>query len=195
MTEAFEHILGISGTVFDMLITTAYLKAFFGKDNIRVKIPVFNIIVFVLFTIGMILSQLNFPSMFYAGMTVFIISVLTVLFDTKTLKRIFAAGSYTALCLISEWISYVICGNILSGLSEPSFSVYSLMLSKIVLFLNVTIINLIMKKYEHDKHGKEQVNFRDYLSFLITPLISISVTVSAAYETEYGKCIAAVGWS
>ena len=193
MTEAFEHILGISGTVFDMLITTAYLKAFFGKDNIRVKIPVFNIIVFVLFTIGMILSQLNFPSMFYAGMTVFIISVLTVLFDTKTLKRIFAAGSYTALCLISEWISYVICGNILSGLSEPSFSVYSLMLSKIVLFLNVTIINLIMKKHEHDKHGKEQVNFRDYLSFLITPLISISVTVSAAYETEYGKCIAAVG--
>ena len=116
MTEAFEHILGISGTVFDMLITTAYLKAFFGKDNIRVKITVFNIVVFVLFTIGMILSQLNFPGMFYAGMTVVIISVLTVLFDTKTLKRIFVVGSYTALCLISEWISYVICGNILSGL-------------------------------------------------------------------------------
>ena len=193
MSEIFEHILGIFGTIFDMLITTAYLKAFFGKENIRIKEYFFSIIVILLFATGMIFSQFNIPGLFYTGMTVVIIAVLTILFDTKLLKRIFAVGSYTALCLISEWISYVLCVNVLSGLSDSSLSVYSLILSKIVLFLNVTVIVLILKKYEHDKHGKEQANFKDYLSFLITPLISIIVTVSVTYESEYGKCMTAVG--
>lgn len=194
MSEMVQTILAVLGTVFDMFTTMLFYKTCLGNKNIRVNKVLFYVIFALAFGIGMALSQFGYAGLFYSIMSFAIFFGLTLLYKSKWIIRVFSALSNIVFGMISELISYGIIISTMENTSEENLQYYSLLLSKLIIFVITVIVTLIIKK------NTQIVKFKDYLCFIITPLISIATIITISFEFDTGEpnatagiCFAAAG--
>ena len=194
MSDTVQTILAVLGTVFDMFTTMLFYKTCLGNKNIRVNKVLFYVIFALAFGIGMALSQFGYAGLFYSIMSFAIFFGLTLLYKSKWIIRVFSALSNIVFGMISELISYGIIISTMENTSEENLQYYSLLLSKLIIFVITVIVTLIIKK------NTQIVKFKDYLCFIITPLISIATIITISFEFDTGEpnatagiCFAAAG--
>lgn len=194
MSDTVQTILAVLGTVFDMFTTMLFYKTCLGNKNIRVNKVFFYVIFALAFGIGMALSQFGYAGLFYSIMSFAIFFGLTLLYKSKWIIRVFSALSNIVFGMISELISYGIIISTMENTSEEDLQYYSLLLSKLIIFVITVIVTLIIKK------NTQIVKFKDYLCFIITPLISIATIITISFEFDTGEpnatagiCFAAAG--
>ena len=194
MSDTVQTIFAVLGTVFDMFTTILFYKTCLGSKNIRVnKIVFFTIFIFS-YILGLALSQFGYAPAFYVFKSFIIMFGLTLLYNSKWTTRLFTALSYLAFGMISELISYGIIIATVKNSDIQSMQNYSLMLSVIFNFIITLTVTLILKK------TTQIIKSKDYIGFIITPLISIATLISISIETdasepdaEIGICFAATG--
>ena len=194
MSDTVQTILAVLGTVFDMFTTILFYKTCLGNKNIRVNKVLFYVIFVLAFGIGMALSQFGYAGLFYSIMSFAIFFGLTLLYKSKWILRLFSSLSNLAFGMISELISYGIIISTMEKTSEDDLQYYSLLLSKLIIFVITVIVTLIIKK------NTQIVKFKDYLCFIVTPLISIATIITISFEFDTGEpnatagiCFAAAG--
>lgn len=187
MSDTVQTILAVLGTVFDMFTTILFYKTCLGNKNIRVNKVLFYVIFILAFGIGMALSQFGYAGLFYSIMSFAIFFGLTLLYKSKWILRLFSSLSNLAFGMISELISYGIIISTMEKTSEDDLQYYSLLLSKLIIFVITVIVTLIIKK------NTQIVKFKDYLCFIVTPLISIATIITISFEFDTGEPNATVG--
>ena len=187
MSDTVQTILAVLGTAFDMFTTMLFYKTCLGNKNIRVNKVLFYVIFVLAFGIGMALSQFGYAGLFYSIMSFAIFFGLTLLYKSKWIIRVFSALSNIVFGMISELISYGIIISTMKNMSEEDLQYYSLLLSKLIIFVITVIVTLIIKK------NTQIVKFKDYLCFIITPLISIATIITISFEFDTGEPNATVG--
>lgn len=194
MSESIQTILAVLGTIFNMFTTIMFYKACLGNKNIRVNKFIFYAIFVLSFSVGMALSQFGLAGLFYTIKSLIIFFILTLLYNSKWIIRIFTALSYLVITMISELISYGIVNATMKKTSYDGLQFYSLMLSKIIIFIIIVAITFIVKK------NTQIVRFKDYLCFIITPIVSIATIIMISFEFDTGEpnatlgvCLAAAG--
>ena len=187
MNGTVQGILAILGTVFDMFTTIMLYNTCLGKKNIKVNKILFYIIFVLGYAIGLVLSQFGYMPFLYIVKSVVLFFGLTMLYSSKWIIRIFTMLSNVLFGMISELISYGIILATLTNTPEQSQQQYSLMLSKIITFLFTVAVMLIIRK------NTQIVKFKDYLCFIITPLISIATIITISFEFDTGEPNAAAG--
>ena len=194
MCEIIRTMLALSGTFFDMFTTIMFYKACLGSKNIRANKIIFYLAFVLLFAVSMALSQFSLDGLINIIMSVILYFILTLLYNSKWTSRIFTALSYLVIGMISELISYGIVAATMKNTSYEDLQFYSLMLSKIITFIITVAVTLIVKK------NTQIVRFKDYLCFIITPLISIATVILISFESDTGEpnatlgvCMAAAG--
>lgn len=187
MSEPFQTIFAVLGTVFDMFTTMVFYKTCFGSTNIRVNQFTFYFVYICLYAIGLALSQFGYMPAFYLIKSFVIMFGLTLLYDAKWTTRFFAALSYLTFGIIAELVSYGIIIAIFKKATEYSLQQYSLMLSIIFSFIITLTVTLILKK------NTRIINSKDYLGFISTPVISIAILICISVETDTGKPNAEIG--
>lgn len=187
MSDTVQTILAVLGTAFDMFTTMLFYKTCLGNKNIRVNKVLFYVIFVLAFGIGMALSQFGYAGLFYSIMAFAIFFGLTLLYKSKWIIRVFSALSNIVFGMISELISYGIIISTMKNMSEEDLQYYSLLLSKLIIFVITVIVTLIIKK------NTQIVKFKDYLCFIITPLISIATIITISFEFDTGEPNATVG--
>lgn len=187
MSDTVQTILAVLGTVFDMFTTILFYKTCLGNKNIRVNKVLFYVIFILAFGIGMALSQFGYAGLFYSIMSFAIFFGLTLLYKSKWILRLFSSLSNLAFGMISELISYGIIISTMEKTSEDDLQYYSLLLSKLIIFVITVIVTLIIKK------NTQIVKFKDYLGFIVTPLISIATIITISFEFDTGEPNATVG--
>lgn len=193
MSAAVQTIFAVLGTFFDMFITMLFYKTCLGS-NIRVNKVTFFSVYILLYSIGLALSQFGFLPGFYIIKSFIIMFCLTLLYEAKWTTRFFTALSYLFIGMISEVIGYGIIIASVKNADPHSMQNYSLLLSVILNFFIVFTVTLILKKNTRIIKGK------DYIGFIITPLVSIATLICISIETdtsepnaEIGICFAAAG--
>lgn len=194
MNDTVQTILAVLGTVFNMVTTIMFYKTCLGNDNIRINKILFYITFILAFGVGLALSQFGYLPGFYIIKSLIISFGLTLLYHSKWTVRIFTAFSIQLIGMISELISYGIIISTMTNTSETGLQNYSLFLSTIITFVIIVVVTLIIKK------NTQIVKFKDYLCFIITPLISIATIITISFEFDTGEpnatigiCFAAVG--
>ena len=194
MNDTFQIIIAVLATVFDMFTTILFYKTCLGIKSIRVNKALFYVIFVLTFAIDFALSQFGSAGLFYIIKSGIIFIGLSMLYHSKWLTRIFTSLSYLSFSMISELISYGIIISTLPNTLEQSQQNYSIMLSKLITFAFTVAITLIVRK------NTQIIRFKDYLCFIITPLISIAtiITISFEFDTDepnatVGICFAAAG--
>ncbi len=194
MSETIQIILAVFGTAFDMFTTIMFYKACLGNKNIRVNKIIFYAIFVLLFAVDLALSQFGLAGFFYTIKSFIIFFVLTLFYNSKWIVRFFTALSYLVICMISELISYGIITSTMENTSNEDLQNYSILMSKIIIFIITVAVTLIVKK------NTQIVRFKDYLCFIITPIISITTVILISYEFDTGEpnatlgvCMAAAG--
>lgn len=187
MSDTVQTILAVLGTVFNMVTTIMFYKTCLGNQNIRFNKILFYTIFVSAFGIGMALSQFGYIGLFYSMMSFVIFFGLTLLYKTKWIIRIFTAMSYLAFSMISELISYGVIIVTMKNTPEESLQNYSLLFSKLITFILTVAVTLIIKK------NTQIVKFKDYLCFIVTPLISIATIITISFEFDTGEPNATVG--
>ena len=187
MSDTVQTILAVFGTAFNMFTTILFYKTCLVNKNIRVNKVLFYIIFALAFGIGMALSQFGYAGLFYTLMSCTIFFGLTLLYKSKWIIRVFSALSYLVFSMISELISYGIIIFTMKNMSEDNIQYYSLMLSKLIIFVITVIVTLIIKK------NTQIVKFKDYLCFIVTPLISIATIILISFEFDTGEPNATIG--
>lgn len=187
MSDTVQTILAVLGTVFNMFTTIMFYKTCLGNQNIRFNKILFYTIFISAFGIGMALSQFGYIGLFYSMMSFVIFFGLTLLYKTKWIIRIFTAMSYLAFSMISELISYGVIIVTMKNTPEESLQNYSLLFSKLITFILTVTVTLIIKK------NTQIVKFKDYLCFIVTPLISIATIITISFEFDTGEPNATVG--
>lgn len=194
MSETIQTILAVFGTVFDIFTTMMFYKACLGNKNIIVRKAVFYAVFILSFAVGMALSQFGLAGLFNIIKSAIIFFALTLLYNSKWISRIFTSLSYLVLGMIAELICYGIVNATMKNTSYENLQFYSLMLSKIIIFIITVAVMLIVKK------NTQIVRFKDYLCFIITPIISIATVIIISFEFDTGEpnatlgvCMAAAG--
>lgn len=187
MSDTVQTILAVLGTVFNMVTTSMFYKTCLGNKNIRFNKILYYTIFILAFGIGMALSQFGYVGLFYSIMSFVIFFGLTLLYKTKWIIRIFTAMSYLVFSMISELISYGVIIVTMKNTPEESLQNYSLLFSKLITFILTVAVTLIIKK------NTQIVKFKDYLCFIITPLISIATIITLSFEFDTGEPNATIG--
>ena len=187
MSGTIQNILAILGTVFSMVTTIMFYKTCLGNDNIRVNKIIFYIAFIFAFSVGLALSQFGYMPGFYIIKSLVISFGLTLLYHSKWTVRIFTAFSEQLIGMVSELISYGIIVSTMTNMSESELQDYSLFLAKIISFIIIVVVTLIVKK------NTQIVKFKDYLCFIVTPLISIATIITISFEFDTGEPNAAAG--
>ena len=102
MSEPFQTIFAVLGTVFDMFTTMLFYKTCFGRKNIRVKKFTFYLVYTLFYAFGLVLSQFGYMPAFYLIKSFVIMFGLTLLYDAKWTTRLFAALSYLTFGIIAD---------------------------------------------------------------------------------------------
>lgn len=193
MSEWIQTILVLLGTIFDMFTTIVFYNACMGK-SIRVNKIVFYLVFILLFAVDLALSQFGSAGLFYTIKSFIIFFLLTLLYNSKLIIRFFTSLSYLVIGMISELISYGVITATMKNTSSDDLQFYSQLMSKIITFLITVAVMLIIKK------NTQIVRFKDYLCFIITPLISIATVILISFEFDTGEpnatlgvCMAAAG--
>lgn len=187
MNEVMEIIFSILATAFDMVITMIFFKACMKKRNSFISKFLFCSIFIGTFAVDMALSQFGAAGMFYAVKSLLIYIFLSLMYDTKWLTRIFTAVSFLVFQMLSEVMSYFIVVSTIHNSTDKSMQSYSIMLSKLIIFIIAVIVMLIMKK------NSGTVKLKDYLCFIVTPLISMATIIAISFEFDTGEPSATVG--
>ena len=194
MNGTVQSILAILGTVFDMFTTIMLYNTCLGKKNIKVNKILFYTIFVLGYAIGLMLSQFGYMPFLYIVKSVVLFFGFTMLYRSKWIIRIFTMLSNVLFGMISELISYGIIVSTLPNTPEQSQQNYSIMLSKLITFAFTVAVMLIIRK------NTQIVKFKDYLCFIITPLISIATIITISFEFDTGEpnatagiCFAAAG--
>lgn len=188
MNDAAMAVLAVLGTVFDMFTTMFFLRVCLGNDSIRVNRVLFYLLYVLDFGAGMALSQFGAAGIFYVIMTLVLHILLTLMYRSKWTARIFAACSLLVFSMISEVISYGISTSTLRNISDSDMQFYSLMLSKLIMFIIAAAVSLIIRR-----KNTQVVSGRDYALFIITPVISIITVIVISFELDTGAPNAASG--
>ncbi len=197
MSETFQIIIVVLGTLFDMFTAMILYNACLGRKNIRSN-KIGSYIIFalfaLLFAIDPLLNQLGFEGLFFPIKSFIILFLLTFVYDSKLISRLFTALSYLFICMISELISYGIIIAEMENISDNDMQFYSMMLSKIIIFIITIFVMLIIRK------DTRKVGFKDYICFIVTPIISILTVIFISFELDFGQpnaspgvCMAAAG--
>lgn len=194
MSDTVQTIFAVLEAVFDMFTTIMFYKACLGNKNIRVNKIVFFAIFIFSYVLELALSQFGYAPAFYVFKSFIIMFGLTLLYNSKWTTKLFTALSHLAFGMISELISYGIVIATVQNSDIQSMHNYSLMLAVIFNFIITLTITLILKK------NTQIIRSKDYIGFIITPLISIATLISISIETdasephaEIGICFAAAG--
>lgn len=108
MNKVMEIVFSILATAFDMVITMMFFKSCMKKRNSLISNFLFCSIFVGAFAVDMVLSQFGAAGMFYAIKSLIIYMLLSLMYDTKWLTRIFTAVSFLVFQMLSEVISYFI---------------------------------------------------------------------------------------
>lgn len=187
MSETVQSILAILGTAFDMFMTIMFYNTCIGSKNIRVNKALFYIIFVLAFSIDLALSQFGYMPGFYIIKSLIILFGLTLLYNSKWIVRIFTALSVQLIGMISELIGYGIVIATMKNTSQNNLQNYSLFLSEIITFIIIVVAVLIIKK------NTQIVKFKDYLCFVVTPIISIVTIITISIEFDTGEPNATIG--
>ncbi|MBR6670690.1 MAG: GHKL domain-containing protein [Ruminococcus sp.] len=187
MNGTVQSILAILGTVFDMFTTIMLYNTCLGKKNIKVNKILFYTIFVLGYAIGLMLSQFGYMPFLYIVKSVVLFFGFTMLYRSKWIIRIFTMLSNVLFGMISELISYGIIVSTLPNTPEQSQQNYSIMLSKLITFAFTVAVMLIIRK------NTQIVKFKDYLCFIITPLISIATIITISFEFDTGEPNATIG--
>lgn len=185
MNEIIENVLAILATIFDMVILMVFYKTCMG--SIRVNKLVFYPLYIVAFAVLMMLSQINVFGLFQMVKSFVIFFMLSFIYKSKCVTRIFSSLSYLAFSMLSELISYGVIIATMKNTSNENLQNYSLMLSKLILFVVVVTVKLIINK------NTQIVSFKEYICFIITPMISIITLIVISMEFDTGKPNATMG--
>lgn len=194
MSETMQIILAVLGTIFETFTTIMFYKTCIGNKNIRVNKIIFYTTFILAFSIDLALSQFGLAGLFYTIKSFIIFFILTLLYNSKWIIRFFTALSYLVIGMISELISYGIINATMKNTSKEDLQNYSILMSKLVIFIITVAVTLIVKK------NTQIVRFKDYLCFIITPIISIVTVILISFEFDTGEpnatlgvCMAAAG--
>lgn len=194
MSDTIQNVFAVLGTLFNMVITMMFYKACFGKHNIRVNATIFYIAYIAAYAAGIALSQFGSTWIFYTARSEVIFFSLTLLYSSRWVTRFFASLSYLVFGMISEVISYGIILATFTNTPDEDLQYYSLLLSKIIMLVITVAVMLIIKR------NTDIVRVRDYMCFIVTPLISIATLITISFEFDTGApnaaagiCFAAVG--
>ncbi len=187
MSETVQTIFAVLGTVFDMFTTILFYKTCLGNKNIRINKILFYTIFIIIFAIDLALSQFGYLPKFYIIKSIIILFGLTMLYNSKWTTRIFTSLSFLVFSMISELISYGIVVATMKKTLIEDLQNYSLSLSTIINFIITVAVALIIKK------NTQIVKFKDYLCFIVTPLISIATIITISFEFDTGEPNAAIG--
>lgn len=194
MSETMQIILAVLGTIFEMFTTIMFYKTCIGNKNIRVNKIIFYTTFILAFSIDLTLSQFGLAGLFYTIKSFIIFFTLTLLYNSKWIIRFFTALSYLVIGMISELISYGIITSTMKNTSKEDLQNYSILMSKLIIFIITVAVMLIVKK------NTQIVRFKDYLCFIITPIISIATVILISFEFDTGEpnatlgvCMAAAG--
>lgn len=187
MNVVMEAVFSILATAFDMVITMMFFKTCMKKRKSIINSVLFYSIFIAAFAVDMALSQFGAAGMFYAVKSLVIYVLLSLLYDTKWVTRIFTAISFLVFQMLSEVMSYFIVVSTIHNSTDKSMQSYSIMLSKLIVFIITVIVMLITKK------NSGTIKFKDYLCFIITPLISMATIVAISFEFDTGEPTATVG--
>lgn len=187
MNKVMEIVFSILATAFDMVITMMFFKSCMKKRNSLISNFLFCSIFVGAFAVDMVLSQFGAAGMFYAIKSLIIYMLLSLMYDTKWLTRIFTAVSFLVFQMLSEVISYFIVVSTIHNSTDKSMQSYSIMLSKLIIFIITVIVMLIMKK------NSDTIRFKDYMCFIVTPLISMATIIAISLEFDTGEPSATIG--
>lgn len=187
MSETVQSILAILGTAFEMFMTIMFYNTCIGSKNIRVNKALFYIIFVLVFGIDLALSQFGYMPGFYIIKSFISLFGLTLLYNSKWIVRIFTALSFQLIGMISELIGYGIVIATMKNTSQNNLQNYSLHLSVIITFIIIVVAVLIIKK------NTQIVKFKDYLCFVVTPIISIVTIITISIEFDTGEPNATIG--
>lgn len=188
MNEVMEVIFSILATAFDMIITIMFFKTCMKKRSSMINGILFYAIFIGAFALDLALSQFGAAGIFYAVKSLVIYNVLSLLYETKWTTRMFTSISFLVFQMMSEVISYFIVVSTIHNSSEANMRSYSIMLSKLIIFIITVVVMLIMKK-----KGSDSIRSKDYLFFIVTPVISMAVIIAISFEFDTGEPTATVG--
>ena len=135
MNVVMEAVFSILATAFDMVITMMFFKTCMKKRKSIINSVLFYSIFIAAFAVDMALSQFGAAGMFYAVKSLVIYVLLSLLYDTKWVTRIFTAISFLVFQMLSEVMSYFIVVSTIHNSTDKSMQSYSIMLSKLIVFI------------------------------------------------------------
>ena len=178
MIELIRTLLILLGMVFDIFSTILFYNACLGRKNIRISKPAFYGAFILTFASDLVISNLLPVGLLHLAHSVVFFMILTLVYDSKWISRFFAALSIQVIGMISELISYGIVAATMKNVSFEDVQFYTLMLSKMIIFILAVAAMLIIRK------NTRAVRFKDYLYFIITPLISIATVILISFEFD-----------
>lgn len=187
MSEIIRNIVVLLGMTFDIFSTMLLYNACLGRKNVRVSKPVFIAAFILPFAADLIISELISASLLNMVKSFAMHIFLSVLYDSKWISRFFTALSMQLIGMIAELVSYGIVGATMVNTSFEDVQFYTLMLSKMIIFILAVAVMLIVRK------NTQTVSFKDYLYFIITPVISIATVILISFEFDTGELRATLG--
>ncbi len=187
MNDIMWSMFSVVATFFEMMLIMIFFKIVFQNKNIRVNKIIFYVCFILSSTLSLVLSQFNFIGFFNILKTFILLLLLTLLYRSKWIIRFFATLSFLVFLMISEFLSYGIISLTIDKIEESEIVYYSLLLSKMIILIIVLIVGLILK------NNMRAIKFKDYLSFLVTPIISFATVIMISFEFDTGEVNSTVG--
>lgn len=187
MIELIRTILILLGMVFDAFSTMLFYNACLGRKNIRISKPAFYAAFILPFVADLVISNLIPIGLLNLVKSFAIFMILSLIYDSKWISRFFTALSILVIGMISELISYGIVAATMKNTSFENVQFYTLSLSKMIIFILAVAVMLIIRK------NTRLVRFKDYLYFIITPIISIATVILISFEFDTGELKATLG--
>lgn len=182
MCETIQLIFTIAASVFDMIISIIFFEIVLKNRKNWVSTPIYY-----LFYIGIstVIWFVRIPNSTWLGnilISLLELFLLTVLYESKHIVRIFSSISLMVFSMISE----VAANSVLMGIRsiyksetfESDMYLYAVMLSKLIKFIMVLIILLILKR------NAVRADFKDYLCMIIVPFLSIFIIIAITIESK-----------
>ena len=187
MSELIRTILVLLGMVFDIFSVMLFYNACLGRKNIKISKPAFYAAFILPWVVDLVISNLIPIGLLNLVKSLALHMILTLAYDSKWISRFFTALSGQVIGMISELISYGIVEATMKNMSLENVQFYTLMLSKLIIFILSVAAMLIIRK------NTKVVRFKDYLYFIVTPIISIATVIIISFEFDTGELKATLG--
>lgn len=187
MNEFVRLAVVLLGAAFDAFSTMLFYNACLGKKNIRVSRRVFVAAFALPFAADWVINQFLPDGLLNMLKAIILFMFLSLFYNSKWISRFFTALSMLVIGMIAELVSYGIVGAVIENTSFENVKFYTLMLSKMIIFILAVTVMLIVRK------NTQKLSSKDYLYFIVTPIISIATVILISFEFDTGELKATLG--